>query len=212
MLNTIGDSLSDLASPDDGEDGDDEDDDEEHPAVGKLGQDDKPGWVIGRIFETVQYRMEHFRQKHMTLDELTQQGWGDEANYVRQRDKKYGMTKLKVPAVVQPHTTDNAALSVPTTFGEPIESLDRVPGEWQMPQATSRLGSSHMRLSSRQRQTCERIPSLPPILMPDWSPIQQSKHDEHLSFNPCISHLNLITILQSDSDEDMVTAPASPEE
>ena len=45
MLVAIGDSLSDLASSDDGEDGEDEDDKESEQ--GKLSEDDEPGWVRG---------------------------------------------------------------------------------------------------------------------------------------------------------------------
>jgi len=63
MLIAIGDSLSDLASSDDGEDGEDEDDEETE--LGKLSDDDKPGWVMGTITKTVQQRMESFRQKQM---------------------------------------------------------------------------------------------------------------------------------------------------
>jgi len=115
MLNTIGDSLSDLASSDDGEDGEDEDDDEEDPVGGKLSEDDKPRWVMGTISKTVQYCIKRFRQKQMNLDVLTQRGWGDSADYFRQSDKKYGTRELMFPAVVQPQTADDAASSLPTT-------------------------------------------------------------------------------------------------
>jgi len=60
MLNAIGDSLSNLASSEDEEDGEDEDDDEEDTELGKLSEDDKPGWVMGTISTTVQHRMESF--------------------------------------------------------------------------------------------------------------------------------------------------------
>jgi hypothetical protein len=72
MLVAIGDSLSDLASSNDGEDGEDEDDEETEQ--GKLSEDDEPSWVIGIITKTVQQRMERFRQKQMKFDELTQPG------------------------------------------------------------------------------------------------------------------------------------------
>jgi len=52
MLIAIGDSLSDLACSDDGEDGEDEDDEE--TVMGKLSEDDEPGWVMGTITQTVQ--------------------------------------------------------------------------------------------------------------------------------------------------------------
>jgi len=153
MSNVIGDYLCDLASSDDGEDGEDEDDDEEDPAEGKLSEDDEPGWGMGIISKTVQYRSEHFRQKQMKLDKLMQPGWGDAANYFREGDKKYGTTQLKVPAAIQPPTADNAESSVPTTCGVPMETLDSVPGKLQMTQVTSQPGSSHMRLDSRKPLT-----------------------------------------------------------
>jgi len=106
MLVAIGDSLSDLASSDDREDGEEEDDEETEQ--GNLSEDDKPGWVMGTITKTVQQRMERFRQKLMKPDELTQPGWEDAANYFRERGKKYGTTELRVPAVVQPQTMDDA--------------------------------------------------------------------------------------------------------
>jgi hypothetical protein len=61
MLVAIGDSLSDLASSDDGEDGEEEDDEE--AVQGHLSEDDQPGWVMGTITKTVQQRMERFREK-----------------------------------------------------------------------------------------------------------------------------------------------------
>jgi len=66
MLVAIRDSLSDLASSDDGEDGEDEDDEETE--LGKLSEDDEPGWVMGTITETVEQRMERFRPTQMKLD------------------------------------------------------------------------------------------------------------------------------------------------
>ena len=146
MLNTIGDSLSDLASSDDEHDGEDEDDDQEDPAVGKLSEDEEPSWVMGTISKTVQYRTEHYRQKQMKLDELTQPGCGDPADSFRERDTKHGLTESNVLAVVQPQMADDAASSMPPTFGEHMETLDSVPGELQMPQVTSHPGSRHVRL------------------------------------------------------------------
>jgi len=72
MLNAIRDSLSDLASSDDEKDGEDEEDDEEDTDLGKLIDDDEPGWVMSTITKTVQHRMESFRLKQMRLDGLTQ--------------------------------------------------------------------------------------------------------------------------------------------
>jgi len=61
MLNAIGDSLSDLASSDDEQDGEDEEDDEEDTELGKLSDDDEPGWVMDTITKTVQHRIERLR-------------------------------------------------------------------------------------------------------------------------------------------------------
>jgi len=146
MLVTIGDSLSDVASSDDEEDGEEEDDEE--TAQSNLSEDDEPGCVMGTITITVQQRMERFRQKQMKLDELTQPGWEDAADYFCYREKKYVTTELRVPAVVLPQTMDDAPAPPPATFGELMESLDIVPGISQRPQGTSRPGSSHIRLGS----------------------------------------------------------------
>jgi len=51
MMAAIGDSLSDIASSNDGEDGEDQNDETE---LGKLREDDEPGWVKGTISKTVQ--------------------------------------------------------------------------------------------------------------------------------------------------------------
>jgi len=116
------------------------------------------------------------------------------ASNFRESDKKYGTTELKILVVIEPGTVEDEASSVPTTFGVPMETLDSVPGKLQMPQVTSRPGSSHIRPGSRKPQTHEIISSLTPALMPNWSPIQQSKHDEPVKLNPCISRPKLMTI------------------
>jgi hypothetical protein len=85
MLVAIGDSLSDLASSNDGEDGEEKDDEETEQ--GNLSEDDEPGWVMGTITKTVQQHMDRFRQKLMKLDELTQPGCEDAADYFREQDK-----------------------------------------------------------------------------------------------------------------------------
>jgi hypothetical protein len=82
MLVTIGDSLSDLASSDDGDDGEDEDNEE--TKQGSLSKDDEPGWVMGTITKTVPQHMERFRQKQMMLHEMTLPGWEDAANFLRE--------------------------------------------------------------------------------------------------------------------------------
>ena len=107
MMLPVGGSLSDLASSDEGEDGEDEDNEETEQ--GKLSEDDEPGWVMGTITKMVQQRMERFRQKQMKLDELTQPGWEDAADYVRESYKQYGTSELKILAVGQQQTDDDAS-------------------------------------------------------------------------------------------------------
>jgi len=111
-----GDSVSDIVRSYDGEDGEDEDDEETDQ--GHLSEYNEPGWVKGTINETVQQCMERFWQKHMKLDELTQPGWEDTADYFRERDKTYGIYELRVPAVIQLQTDDDVAAPARTTFWE----------------------------------------------------------------------------------------------
>jgi len=149
---------------------------------------------MGTISKMVQYRIELLRQKQMKLAKLMQPGWGDVGDYFHERDKKYGMTKVKFLPVIQTHTADDAASTAPMTFDEPMETHDSIPRQLVMPQVTSGAGSSHMRLGSQKPQTHECTLSLPPDTIPEWSQIQKSKHVEPVCFNPSISCLKLITI------------------
>jgi len=119
MMNAIGDSLSNFSSSYNEDDREGKDDNHD-PELGKLSEDDEPGWVIGNISKTVQHHTQSFRQKQVTLDELTQPGWGDTADHSRERDMKYVMAKLKVPAFVNPHTDSTAATPSRTTVEELI--------------------------------------------------------------------------------------------
>ena len=184
MLVAIGDSLSDLASCNDGEDGEDEDDEETEQ--GKLRDDDKPGWVMSTITKTVQQRMESFRQKQMKLDELTQPRQKDAADHFRERDKKYATSELRVPAVVQQQTNVDAPASLPTTFGELMERRGIVPGISQRPQGTSRPESSHIRLGLVKPQSKSIIPSGEPDAESESSTLLNAKPVEPVSFYPCI--------------------------
>jgi len=58
VLNALGDSVSNLARSEDEDDGEDKDNDEEDTELGKLSEDDEPGWVMGTITKTVQHCME----------------------------------------------------------------------------------------------------------------------------------------------------------
>jgi hypothetical protein len=183
MMAAIGDSLSDLASSDDGEDEEDEDEETEQ---GKLSEDDEPGWVMGKISKTVQQHMESLRQKQMKRDGLTQPGWEDGADYFRERNKKYGTAELSVLVIVQPQTDNDASAPPPTTFGELMERLDIVPGISQMPQGTSRPGSSHIRLRSVKLQSNTTISRHEPAAEPNTSTLLKAKPIEPVSFHPCI--------------------------
>jgi len=165
MLVTMGDSLSDLASSNDGEDGEDEEDEETEQ--GKLSEDGEPGWVMGTITKTVQQRMERFRLKQIKLDELTSLGWEDAAYYFRERDKKYGTSELRVPVVIQQQTDDDAAAPAQTIFGDLTQCHGIVPGISQMPQCTSRPGRSHIRLGSVNLESNTSILGLVPAMEPD---------------------------------------------
>jgi len=57
MLNALGDSLSDVARSNDGEV------DEEDKELGKLSDNDEPGWVMGTVSKTLQQCMESFQEK-----------------------------------------------------------------------------------------------------------------------------------------------------
>jgi hypothetical protein len=183
MMAALRDTLSDLASSDDGEDGEDEDDETEQ---GKLSEDDEPGWGLGTISKTVQQCMECFRLKQMKLDELTLPGWGVAADYFRTRDKKYGTADFRVPVIVQPQTDDDASAPPPTIFGDLLERLDIVPGISQMPQGTSQPGSSHIRLGSVQPQSNMSLSGLQPAAESDTSPLLQAKSVEPVSVYPGI--------------------------
>jgi len=194
MLNAIGDILSDLASSDDEPDGEGEEDDEEDTELGKLSDDDEPGWVMGTITKTVQHCIESFRQKQLRLDELTQPGWGDAANYFGERDMRYGTAELKVPAVVKPQIETTAATPSPITVGEHMQTPEIVRGKSEMPAVTSRPGCSQMRLGSEKPQLHKFIFVLSPGMATDSMPIQDAIPVEPVSFYPCMKHPQLITI------------------
>jgi len=188
MLNAIGHCLSDLASSNDEQNGEDEEDDEEDTELGKLSDDDEPGWVMGTITKTVQHRMESFRQKQMRLDELTQPGWADAANYFRERDMSYGTAELKVPAVVKPQIDSTTATPSPITVGEHMQTPEIVQGQLEMPAVISRPGSSQMRLGSEKPQSHQFIVVVAPGMATDSIPLQDANPVEHVSFYPCMKH------------------------
>jgi len=204
----IEDSLSDLASTNNEEDREVEDD--EGTEQGKVSKDDEPGNVMGTISKIVQQHPEWFQQHQMKPDKMTQPGWGDAADNFDERDEKYRTTALRVPAVIELQMDDGAA--TPITFGECMECFDIVPGISQMPQGTSHPGCSQMRVGSGKPQSNKGIMCLPPDAEPNSSPIQKAKHVEPVSLYPCILPPQQIIVEKSDLDEEMVIAPAMPEE
>jgi len=141
---------------------------------------------MGTITKTVLQRIQWFWQKQRKLDELTQPGLEDAANYFHERDKKNGTSKLMVPAIVQPQTDDDASAPAPTTFGEHMEYLWIVPGILPMPPGTSRPGSSQMRLGSMKSQSKTSISGREPAADRDTSHLLKAKPDEPVSIYPCI--------------------------
>jgi len=211
MMNAIGDSLSDCASCDDEHDREDEEDDEEDTELGKLSDDNDPGWVMDTVSTTVQHRLGSFRPKHMKLGKFMQPGWGDAAHYSHERDMKYGTAELMVLAVVKPQIDMTAATPPPTTFGEHMQTRDIVCGQSHIPAVTSRPGSIQMRLGPQKPQLDKYLPGLSADVVPDSTIIQDAKPVDPVGVYPCIMHPCLITISKSDTDKDVVMAPASPE-
>jgi hypothetical protein len=183
MMADIRDSLSDLASSDDGED---EEDENEETAQGKLSDDDEQGWGMGTISETVKQPMESIRHKQMTLEEVTDPELEDTADDFHERDSTYGIAELSVLVVIQPQTDDDASEPPPTKLGEHMERLDIVHGISQMPQGTARPGSSHIRLGSVKPQSNMNICGLQPPSEWDTSPLLKVKPVEPVRFCPCI--------------------------
>jgi len=143
---------------------------------------------MGTITKTVQRRMESCRQKQMRLDELTQPGWGDAANYFRERDMRYGTAELKVLAVVKPQIETTVATPSPITGGEHMQTPEIVRGQSEMPAVTSRPGSNQMRLGSETPQSHKFISVLSPGMATDSLPIQDANPVEPVSFYPCMKH------------------------
>jgi hypothetical protein len=70
--------------------------------------------------------MESFLQRQMRLDELTQPGRGDAANYFSEREMRYGTAKLMVPAVDTPQIDTTTATTSPITVGEHMQTPEVV--------------------------------------------------------------------------------------
>jgi len=119
--------------------------------------------------------MERFRRMQIKLDELTQPGWEDTADYCHDREKKYCTSALRAPAVVQPQTDDDAAAPSLTKIGEVMEGVDIDPGISQMALVISRQGGSYFRLGSGTLQSNTSIFGLAPAAKPDLSLMKNVK-------------------------------------
>jgi len=147
MMNAIEEILSDLASFNIDLDGYDEDNEEEEDTeLGRLSNDEEPGWVMGTITKMVQQHMERSWPKRMKQDEWIEPGWGYAPDYFRETDKKHGKAELKVLAVVKQQTDTAAAIPAPTTFGELMETHNINARILQWLHGSSRPWRSHMRL------------------------------------------------------------------
>jgi hypothetical protein len=124
MLNAIRASLGNLASSNDEQDREDENIDEKRKDLGKLSHDNEPGWVMGTITKRVQHCMKSFQQTQIRIDELTQLGWEDATDYVRERYMKSWAAKFNLPAIVKPHIDMTAATPSPKTSGEHMQTFD----------------------------------------------------------------------------------------
>jgi hypothetical protein len=84
------------------------------------------------------------------------------------------MAMLKLAAVTEPQTADNAATSTPAAFGKVVETLDKIPGKSQMLQGTARLKHSHLRSGSFNPQSQNQQPSVPSDKAPNSVLIKDS--------------------------------------
>jgi hypothetical protein len=81
---------------------------------------------------------------------------------------------------------DDTAAPPPSAFGELMECLDIVTGLSQMPQGSSRSGSSHITLGSVRPQSNTSKPGLQLAVEPNFLTLLKTKLVEPVSFYPCI--------------------------
>jgi len=122
--------------------------------------------------------MEWSRQKQMRVDELTEPGCEEVADYIHQRYWNYRNSKVKELAVVQPQTNDDAAALATSKFGELMECHDIDQGILQMPQRTFRPGCSHISIGAVKPQPNTSMSVLVPATMPNSFLIQNGKRVE----------------------------------
>jgi len=130
--------------------------------------------------------MNRFGQEQMKRQKLTPLGWEVAADYFREWAKKFGTSELRVPAVVQLQTDDDAVAPALTSFADLMECLDIVAEKSQMPQGTSRLESSQYKPWPVKPQFNVSIPGLEPGAEANSSPLLHVKPVEPVSFYPRI--------------------------
>jgi hypothetical protein len=82
MLNSIGHSLSDIASSKNGVVVEDKDDDAHDTELGKLSEADQYGCMMDTTSKTVEHRLKPFQQKEICHEQLKHPGQGNMADVV----------------------------------------------------------------------------------------------------------------------------------
>jgi hypothetical protein len=116
-----------------------------------LSENNEPGWVTVTISKPVQHGMERFWQMEIWLDRFTQLGWWNAADYILQRDIKYGTVQFKVTIEFQLQTNMTATTPSPATFWKLMLSLDIILRQSQIPLGMCSPGRSQRRLGSEKQ-------------------------------------------------------------
>ena len=103
-----------------------------------------------------------------------------------ERDEMYSISALRVSAVVQPPTDDDAGAPAQAPFAEHMQYLDIVRGISQIHQGTLRSERNHIRLRSVKLQLNPSMVSLVSITKPDWPSLLKGKPVNPVSFDLCI--------------------------
>jgi len=98
----------------------------------------------------------------------------------------YGASELRVLAVIQPSTDEDAAAPAATTFRELMKYIVIIPRMSQMMQGTSRPGRCHVTLGLGMPQSNPSITGYEPAEGQETSPLLQAKPVDRVSFYPNI--------------------------
>lgn len=170
--------LSNLAILDDKEDVDVKADDRNGSELGKLSENDEPGWVMGTLSKEVPQSMETYLVMEIWHDELTQLRWWDMADYFPYRDMKCWMAALKLLPIVISLADKVAATPGTTKFVKLIVTVDNVPGKSQMLDGHPHQGCSHTMLGFPKPQSDKQIMSRLPDAASNLLSIKQLKPSE----------------------------------